>query len=472
MNAYCPQAYTIPGINSMQTDSPSVLPLAPLPLAPVGAKAVDLNFDGGRLSSDAGLVLLRDPDEQLGLTRALAAVLKDPRDPRRVDFTLHDLLKQRVLQIAAGYEDANDANTLRDDPIFKLLLDRLPESGPPLASQPTISRFENRVSRTELYRMALELLHQFIASYATPPKVIVLDVDDTEDPVHGGQEQARFDGYYGGYCFLPFHVYEGLSGRLITTILKAKRFTGAQMLSVLKRMVKRLRHAWPDTLLILRGDSHFAYPEVMQWIEAQAHLHYVTGLTSNAVLQQLAHEVVEQAKRAYEREGGKVTRFHSTRYQAQTWSRPRRVVIKVEVSEQGVNTRFVVTDMEQARTKVLYQKIYCARGQAENEIKDHKLYLKSDRTSCHRFEANQFRVLLHAAAYVLLDTLRREVFRTTRWATATMETIQLRLLKLGARVHEFTDRIKISLPSSCPVAPVLRRSLTLLACVRLTSQTL
>src|SRR5499433_1220861 len=464
MNAYNPQAYTIPGVDSMQAELAT-----PLHLAPVGDKAVDLDFDGGRLSSDAGLVLLKDPDEQLGFTRALAAVLKDSREPRRVHFTLHDLLKQRVLQIAAGYEDANDANTLRHDPIFKLLLYRLPETGAPLASQPTISRFENRVSRTELFRMALVLVEQFLASYVSPPKLIVLDFDDTEDRVHGGQEQARYDGYYGGYCFLPLHLYEGLSGRLITTIFKAKRFTGAQMLAVLTRLVKRLRQAWPHTLLSVRGDSHFAYPEVMQWIEAQANLSYVTGLTSNAVLKQLAHEVVAQAKRAYERDGGKITRFHSTRYQAATWSRSRRVVIKVEVSEQGVNTRFVVTDMEQARTQVLYKQIYCARGQAENEIKDHKRYLKSDRTSCHRFEANQFRLFLHSAAYVLLDTLRREVLKTTPWASATLETIQLRLLKIGARVQECTARIMISLPSSCPVAPVLRRCLTLLACVRLPS---
>ena len=467
MNVSSPKAYTIPGVDSMQAAITPPPHLTPLHLAPVGAKAVELDFDGGRLSSDAGLVLLKDPDEQLGLTRNLAAVLSDPRDPRRVHFTPRDLLKQRVLQIAAGYEDANDANTLRHDPIFKLLLDRLPETGAPLASQPTISRFENRVSRTELSRMALVLVEQFLAAYVRPPKLIVLDFDDTEDPVHGGQEQARYDGYYGGYCFLPLHLYEGLSGRLITTIFKAKRFTGAQMLAVLTRLVKRLRQAWPHTLLIVRGDSHFAYPEVMQWIEEQPDLSYVTGLTSNRVLTELAREVVEQAKRAYTRDGGKITRFHSTRYQAGTWSRSRRVVIKVEVSNQGVNTRFVVTDMEDARTKVLYQQIYCARGQAENEIKDHKLSLKSDRTSCHRFEANQFRLFLHSAAYVLLDTLRREVLKTTPWASVTMETIQLRLLKLGARVQEFTDRIKVSLPSSCPVAPVLRRSLTLLACVRL-----
>src|SRR5712691_8032764 len=285
MSVSSPKAYTIPGVDSMQAALTTPLHLAPLPLAPVGAKAVALDFDGGRLASDAGLVLLKDPDEQLGLTHNLAAVLSDPRDPRRVHFTHHDLLKQRVFQIAAGYEDANDANTLRHDPIFKLLLDRLPETGAPLASQPTISRCENRVSRTALSRMALVLVDQFLASSSHPPKVIVLDVDDTEDRAHGQQEQARYDAYYGGYCLLPLQRYEGLSGRLITAIFKAKRFTGAQRLAVLKRLGKRLRHTWPHTLLIVRGDSHFASPEVMQWIEAQADLSSVTGLTSNAVLQ-------------------------------------------------------------------------------------------------------------------------------------------------------------------------------------------
>lgn len=190
------------------------------------------------------------------------------------------------------------------------------------------------------------------------------------------------------------------------------------------------------------------------------------------MLQQLAHEVVEQAKRAYACWGRKATRFHSTRYQAGTWSRSRRVVIKVEVSAQGVNTRFVVTDREQARTHVLYRHISCARGHMENESKDHTLSLKSDRTSCHRFEANQMRFFLHSAAYRLLDTLRREVVRTTPWACATMETLQLRLLKLGARVQEVKDRLTIALPSSCPVAPVLRRCITLLGWGRRTSQAL
>jgi Transposase DDE domain group 1 len=472
MNACNPKAYTIPGGDSMQADLAPQRHLTPLSLAPVGGKTVALDCDGGRLSSDAGLVLLTDIDEQLGLTRALAAALSDARDARRIRFTPEALRKQRLLQIAAGYEDANDANTLRHAPLFKLLLDRLPETGAPLASQPTLSRFENRVSRTELSRRALGLMDQFIASYASPPEGIVLDVDDTEDRAHGAQEPIRYDGYYGGYGCMPCHLYAGLSGRLITTSLKAKRFSGAHMLAVLKRVVKRLRHAWPDTWVILRGDRHLAYPEVRAWLAAPPPLRYVIGLTSNAVLQKLAPEVVEQAKRAYACWGRQATRCHSTRSQAGPWSRSRRVVLKVEGSVQGVNTRFVVTDMEHARPQVLYRHIYCARGHMENESKDHKLSLQSDRTSCHRFEANQGRLFLHSAAYLLLDTLRREVLRTPPGACATMETIQLRLLKLGARGQEFKDRIKMSLPSSCPVAPVLRRCVTLLGGVRLTSQAL
>ena len=264
MNASSPNAYTIAGIDAMQAERST-----PLQLAPVGDKAVFLDFDGGRLSSDAGLVLLKDPDEHLGFTRALATVLSDPRDARRVNFTRHDLLKQRVWHMAAGDEDAHDANTLRHDPLFKLRRDRLPATGAPLASQPTISRFENRVSRTELSRMALVLVEQCIASSRRAPKVLVLDVDDTEDPVHGNQEPSRYDGYDGGYCFVPLPLYEGLSGRLIPSILKAKRFTGSQRLAVLKRLGKRLRHAWPNTLRIFRGDSHCASPEVMPWIEEQ-----------------------------------------------------------------------------------------------------------------------------------------------------------------------------------------------------------
>jgi hypothetical protein len=298
MNAQLLNAQMVLGFDPMQADRAPQLQQTPLPLAPVGAKAVALDFAGGRLSSDAGLVLLKDSDAQLGFTRHLAAVLSDPRDPRRVKFPRQDLLTQRVLHIAAGYEDANASNTLRDDPLFTLLLDRLPEPGAPLASQPTMSRCENRVSRRELSRRARVLLEQFSASYATPPTGIVRDVDDTEDRVHGQQAQARYDGYDGGSGFRPLHLYAGLSGGLLTTILKAKRFTGAQRLAGLQRLVKRLRHAWPAPLLLVRGDSPVASPEVRPWIAEQPALSSVTGLTRNTVLQALAREVVAQAKGA------------------------------------------------------------------------------------------------------------------------------------------------------------------------------
>jgi len=252
-------------------------------------------------------------------------------------------------------------------------------------------------------------LEPLIASYANPPSVSVLDVDDTAAPVHGAQEQARDERYDGGDCCMPLHLYEGLSGRLLTTILKAKRFTGPPRLAGVQRLVQPLRHAWPDTLVIFRGDSHCASPEVMPWGDEQPARHSVTGLTSTAVLQKLAREGGEQAKRAYSDSGRKVTRFPSTRSQAQPWSRSRRVVSKVEGSAQGVNTRVVVTDMAQARPQVLYHHRYGARGHAENESKDHQLSLTSDRTACQRFEAHQCRVLLHAAAYVVLATFRREV---------------------------------------------------------------
>jgi hypothetical protein len=279
MNASRPKAYTIPGVDAM----PSAM-ATPLQRASVGTKAVDLDFDGGRLSSDAGLVLLHDPDEHLGLPRDLAAVLSDPRDARRVHFPQHDLLKPRVWHMAAGDADANDSNPRRHDPMCKLRLERLPDTGAPWASPPTISRFENRISRPELSRMALVCLEPLIASYDRPPKVIVLAFDDPAAPVHGGQEQARYDGADGGDCCRPLHLEEGLAGRWITPIFKAKRFTGVQMLAGLKRLVKRLRHAWPHPLMIVRGDRHCASPEVRQGVDEQAALSDVHGLTSNAVL--------------------------------------------------------------------------------------------------------------------------------------------------------------------------------------------
>ncbi|MCH8246802.1 MAG: IS1380 family transposase [Bacteroidetes bacterium] len=433
----------------------------------VGQKPVYVDFSGGALSSDAGLLLLKEVDEQIGLTKAAAAVLSDARDAR---YTLHstcELLRQCVYQIAAGYEDGNDSNALRFEPIIKMAAGRLPVSGAALASQPTISRFQNRPSRAQLYRMATCIVEQFIASYDEDPEIIVLDFDDTDSQTYGDQQLALFNAYYNSYCYMPLHVYEGLSGKLITTILKPTVMKGPAVLSVLRRLVKRLRKEWPRAIIVFRGDSHFTKPEVMDFMESESNCMHVSGLRANAVLKRLAARVVEKTERLYERGNGKkVERFHSLRYKAGSWSRYRRVIVKVDVGPQGTNVRYVTTDMEEAPARSLYQNVYCNRARAENFIKDHKLYLHSDRASCHRFEANQFRLFLHSLAYILFDTLRREVLRGTEWATSTIETLRVKLIKVGARVRELKTRIKIELPTACPLKGMIRRSFLLLAQLR------
>jgi len=433
----------------------------------VGNKPVYLDFDGGALSSDAGLLLLKEVDDRIGLTKAAAAVLSDPRDPRYTSHSMQDLLRQCVYQIAAGYEDGNDSNTLRFEPIIKMAAGRLPLSGAPLASQPTISRFQNRPSRTQLYRLGVCLAEQFIASYDEAPDLVVLDFDDTDSQTYGDQQLALFNAYYNGYCYMPLHVYEGISGKLITTILKPTVMKGPGVLSVLRRLVKRLRQEWPRTLIVYRGDSQFAKPEVMTFIESESNCMHVSGLGTNKVLKRLAAPVIEETRRLYkEGDGSKVERFQSLRYKAGSWSRFRRVIVKVDVSDQGTNVRYVVTDIDDAPAQSLYQEIYCNRARAENFIKDHKLYLHSDRASCHRFEANQFRLFLHSLAYILYDTLRREVLRGTEWGASTIETMRLKLIKVGARVRELKTKIKIELPTPCPLQGTIRKSFLLLAQLR------
>ena len=433
--------------------------LTPIQLQEVNGKPILIDFDGGSLSSDAGILLLKEVEQQIGLIKSLSNVIDDQRDQRYVQHSTEELMLQRIGQIAAGYEDADDCDHLRTDPIFKLFAGRNPETDQDLGSQPTMSRFENAISKKDIYRIAHVFGEKFIESYEKAPKVIVLDFDDTEDKVHGGQQLALFNGYFKGTCYMPLHVYEGLSGKLITTILKpGQRMSGKQTLSIVKRMIKKLREHWPDTIFIFRGDCHFTSHEVMEWIDEQNKVMFVGGLTTNAVLKKLAQPVIERAFRLYEHCQRKVVLFHSIYYKAQSWNKHRRVVIKVEISSEGQSLRFIVTDMKQAKAKTLYQEIYCGRGVAELYLKEHKLYLKSDRTSCHRFVANQFRVFLHSAAYVLIHGLKTNVLKTTEWVNATIVTIRLRLFKIGARIRELKTRIKIELPTSYPLQKTITRS--------------
>ncbi|HUU40899.1 MAG TPA: IS1380 family transposase [Desulfatiglandales bacterium] len=426
-------------------------------MAEIAHKRVELDFEGGDLTSDAGALFLREVERQTGIIKAVAECIKDKRDQRYVKQELETLIKQRVIQIGCGYEDANDCNMLRHDPSIKMAADREPISGDALASQPTMSRFENAISRKDLVRIAYALANHFIASYREEPAIVVLDFDDTEDAVHGAQQLSLFNGYYGGYCYQPLHVYEGLSGKLITTILRpGKRTSSREVVAILNRLVPLLRSAWKETIIFFRGDSHFSGPATLKWLDDNGIL-YAIGQTKNSVLQRLAQERLLEARQLYNTTHRKVRLFDSFEYQADSWDKPRQVIVKAEITQKGENLRFIVTNIQDEWPQQTYDIIYCARGNMENNIKDHKLFLKSDRTSCNKFEANQFRLFLHSVAYILMHALRDNLLKGTEFSKATFATIRLRVLKIGALVRELKTKIKIHLPSSYPLKPLLER---------------
>lgn len=391
-----------------------------LDLFPVSNKKVELSFSGERISSDGGLLLLREVENQLGLLEHISSCITDTRDSRYIDHTLKEMITQRVFQIAAGYEDCNDCNDLRSDMVMKTCADRLPQTGEDLASQPTMSRLENTVTTRDLYKMGRQLLDCFVASYSTQPGVIIIDCDDTNNNTYGQQELALFNNYYHDYCYMPLHIYEGLTGKLITTILKpGRRNKQNNVASLLKKLICHLREKWPDTLIIVRGDSHFASKDFMEWSTNNPLTGYITGITGNKKLHELARVTIDSAEREYKQYGRPVKRYHSFMYQAGSWEIPQKVVVKVEVSAMGTNIRYIVSNLAKIRAKELYEKGYCARGAMELRIKEHKLYLKSDRSSCNSFRANQFRLFMHSIAYVLLHTMQKELFKGTQYANAT-----------------------------------------------------
>ena len=418
-----------------------------LNLFPLQGKNIELSFCGDRISSDGGLLLLRELDSQLNLLSSASNCIHDERDQRYVDHSVKELLTQRVFQIAAGYEDCNDCNDLREDMIFKMCAGRLPQSGYDLASQPTMSRLENTVTKTDLLRLGKCLIDMFINSYSKAPSVIILDCDDTNNDTYGQQELALFNNYYNEYCYMPLHIYEGLSGKLITTILKpGRRNKQANVARLLQKLVLYLHAQWPKTKIIVRGDSHFASQDFMDWAVTQAKVDYITGLTGNAKLHELAQVTIESAQREFNQYQKPVKRYHSFMYKAGSWESYQRVIVKVEVSTLGTNIRYIVTSLTDFRTRDLYEKGYCARGSMELRIKDHKLYLKSDRSSCTKFTANQFRLFLHSLAYILIHTLQKEVLKESEYANATMKTIQIKIIKTAAWVKELRTKIKIELP--------------------------
>lgn len=418
-----------------------------LPFSPLKKRKVTATFDEPLVSSDGGLMLIREILEETGIIHSLAGVLHDPRHPSYVDHTMEELLTQRVAQICCGYEDANDCDALRDDPLFKMAAGRLPEDSA-LASQPTMSRLENRVSARELLRMGYALVDQFIASYDHAPEAIVLDLDPTSDHVHGRQQMALFNAFEDEYCFMPFHLYDGLTGKLITTVLRpGKTPTDREIISVLKRVVKRIRAAFPHTRLIFRADSHHTKPAVMDWLEERS-IDFVTGLQTNSRLRTEFAQALADARKKHERTGREACVFASAYYKARSWSRARRVICRALVNANGEDLRFIITSFEKSGAKYLYETAYCGRGAMELMIKDHKNGLLSDRTSCHRFSANQFRLFLHSAAYIVMHHLRSVRLKGTQLCRAEFKTIRLKLLKIGVRIENGKTRIKLHLPQA------------------------
>ena len=427
-------------------DSTGILPGLPS----VKGKPVHVAFDGGQMTSDAGVLLLAAVEQRLGIAERLAKGIEDPRAPERVRHGLAEMIRYRALLIAAGYPDGNDCDALKSDPALKMAVGRLPESGADLCSQPTLSRLENLPGPVALKRMMAAMVELFCDSFEQVPRRIMLDIDDTEDRVHGGQQLALFNADYDSRCVQPIHIYEAATGKPVAIILRpGKTPDGAEVTLVLRHVIGRIRARWPAVDIVVRGDSHYGRPEAMAWCERQR-IGYIFGLAGNSVLLGRVSDLAEDAGLGRgSGEGDKVRRYGELRYAAKSWKVERHVIARGEAGPQGADSRFIVTNLA-GLPKSLYEKVYCARGQAETLIKAHKLHLASDRTSCTKATANQFRLLIHTAAYWLMLSLRGLAPRTSFRRDAQFDTIRLCLIKLAGRVTEMVTRIKIALPTAYP----------------------
>lgn len=420
----------------------------PLTFSRLGRRKIHADFNGGAISSDAGGLLLREVDQRIGLIDAIAESIPDQRQPAKVTHDLRTMLAQRIFAIALGYEDGNDHNDLRHDPLLQLVTGRGIDPEEPLASPSTLCRMENDVPREALTRFAAVFVDQFIASYDTPPAEIVLDFDATDDPVHGRQEGRFFHGYYDHYCFLPLYVFCG--NQLLCAYLRPSKIDAARhSRAILKLLVDRIRKDWPRTRIVFRGDSGFCRWKLLRWCDRHD-VFYIVGLAKNARLKRMARRQIVSARWRHRRSGHKQRLFGDLDYGAASWDRRRRVIVKAEHSDRGANPRFVVTNLPGA-AQGLYEKVYCQRGEMENRIKEQQLALFADRTSCQAFGANQLRLLLSSAAYVLLDALRRLGLSSTPLARAQCQTIRVKLLKIGARITQSVRRVVLHMASGYPL---------------------
>jgi hypothetical protein len=436
------------------TDDDTLLPFS---LPNICKKKVTAAFDGGQVSSDGGIFLLAGADKRLGLIDTLAGLIPDRRDPAQITHSMADILRGRIFAIACGYPDGNDLDDLRKDPAFKMACGRLPESGGDLASQPTISRLENTPDLRTLIRMSRGMVDFWCKSHQHPPKGIVLDIDDTADTVHGHQQMSLFNAHYDERCFLPIHIYDAATGHCVVTILReGKTPDGKEVRAHLRRLARRIRLHWPTTIITIRGDSHYGRKEAMDWCDDNG-VKYIFGLGPNKILaKKVFAKLHDVCVRRAAGQLDKVRGFTTTRYAAKSWSRPRRVLARLEATKKGADVRYIVTNLTKGTAPRLYEEIYCARGQAENLIKRHKSQLASDRTSCRSPLANQMRLILHTAAYWLMRTIRDAIPKSEQLASGEFSTIRLRLLKIAVRVRETESRIKLAFAANCPNAELFR----------------
>jgi len=426
-------------------------------------RPVVVKFDQSNGSSDGGALLLKACDERLGLTERLAGCIEDERQAGKLQHTIRDLLRQRLYGIACGYPDGNDAARLSEDPIQKLLVGRDPLEGAALASQPTLSRFENAVDIASLYWMSVALAESVIERHRrrlgrSHVKHITIDMDPTDDPTHGGQQLSFFNGHYDTWCYLPMAGFVTFNHEpeqyLFCYVLRPGNAPAKQgAIGILERMLERVRESFPKARVLVRLDGGFAGPDMLDFLE-QSEVDYIIGIAENKVLKRRARRLMGTARRLSKRRGETANVFGETRYAAKTWKdNKRRVLIKAEVvplegREPKDNARFVVTNLR-ASPRYLYKRVYCARGEIENRIKELHHGLEIDRTSCTSFLANQVRVLLTAAAYVLMQELRLSA-RGSQCARAQVSTLRERLLKLGVWVERSVRRIVLHLPVAFP----------------------
>ena len=426
-----------------------------------GQRPVVIDFDAPEISSDAGFVLVRQVDDTLGVSASFAAAIADHRDPSRVIHGLEEQCRQRMYGIALGYEDCNDADRLRHDPLLKTSCGRLPEDAQGLSSQPTLSRFENSVDGTTLRRLMRWLEASYVESLPEDTTEIILDIDSTDDETHGGQQLSFFHGYYDHHMYHPLLVFDGESGQLIASRLRpGNTHASRQAAGLLARVIRRIKTRFPDAHVLVRGDSGFCVPKILRVIERLDHdlgdVDFLFGVARNPVLERLAAPAMETAKEIHQVSRRKVRHFTQFEYAAKSWDRKRLVIAKAEYTSLGPNPRFVVTSLVGFPPELIYN-AYCQRGQCENFIKDLKNALQADRLSCSSFTANFFRLLLHSGAYRLMHELRyRASEHSKELGSCQFDTLRLRILKVGALVKQSVRRIHIRLPRAFPLVAVFR----------------